>query len=55
MNKEELIEFLQENLELAIRNDLRGNKYLVVTLEEKLIGSVNLESLFDDEPDRILG
>lgn len=47
MNKEELKDYLINNLEFHIRNDLNGNRHLVLTLEKDIVTSINLEQFFE--------
>lgn len=40
--KEELKEYLKDNLKLDVRNDLYGNQHLCLILEDELINSIIL-------------
>jgi hypothetical protein len=42
MSKEELKEYLKDNLKLDIRNNLSGNQHLCLILEDELINSIIL-------------
>lgn len=54
MNKEELKEYLSDNLKLEVRNDLRGNPYLTLKLEDEMITFVNLSEFINGEPDLLI-
>ena len=42
MSKEELKEYLKDNLKLDIRNDLSGNQHLCLILEDEVINNIIL-------------
>ena len=45
----EIKNYLKENLSIDIRNNLQGDKYLVLVLEEDIISKILLDEILDKE------